>query len=175
MRLIETKTLTSAQTSIEFINIPQIFDDLFIKLSLRAATGTSYYLDVGVFVNNQTSTAWRGLYAVNTSPATNAGNFNISSVMNGITTTSNTFSNSEIYIPSYRSTGTKLIISDSVAENNSSTQYVLNLSVNSIVNSAAITQITIQDAFGSASFDTNSSVSLYGITKGSDGIVTTTP
>jgi hypothetical protein len=169
MKLIATQTLDSAQPSITFGNIPQNFTDLFINLSLRANSGTTHYLDVELDFNNETASQWRGLYATGTTPGTNSGSFNIAAGMNGNITTANTFSNCQIYVPNYSSTGLKSISSDFMAENNSSTEFLLSVAANAITNSASVTQITIRDAFGSANFAAGSTASLYGIGGVGDG------
>ena len=169
MELIQTQIIASAQSSFVFTNIPQTFDDLLVKFSLRAATGTGHYLDVELDLNGESSRTWRGLYAITPTPDSNSGNFNIAAAMNGNTTNINTFSNGEIYLPNYRSTSVKSISSDYVAENNSTTQFNVSIGANVITNGAAVSQITLRDGFGTANFATNSSVSLYGITRGSFG------
>jgi hypothetical protein len=171
MTLIETKTLGSAQAQIVFTAIPQTFDDLVVKLSLRAATGTGHYLDVEMDFNGESARAYRSLYTVGTTAASGFGSFNIVAGANGNGSTTNTFSNAEVYVPNYTSTAIKSLSCDGVAENNSSTQYFLAIAANSITNSTAVTEITLRDAFGSVNFATGSSVSLYGIKKGTDGIV----
>jgi hypothetical protein len=175
MKLIESKTLGSAQAQIQFTSIPQTYDDLLVKLSLRANSGTGHYLDIEVDFNGESARAWRGLYALGSSPASGTGSFNIVAGANGNGSTANTFSNAEFYVPNYKSTAVKCISSDGVAENNSGSLWFLAIAANSITNSTAVTEITLRDAFGSVSFAAGSMVSLYGITKGSDGIVTTSP
>jgi hypothetical protein len=168
MTLIETKTLGSAQAQIVFTAIPQTFDDLVVKLSLRAATGTGHYLDIEMDFNGESARAYRSLYAIGTTAASGFGSFNIVAGANGNGSTANTFSNAEVYVPNYTSTAIKSLSCDGVAENNSS-QYFVAIAANSITNSTAVTEITLRDAFGSINFATGSSVSLYGIKKGSSG------
>jgi hypothetical protein len=171
MTLIETKTLSSAQAQIVFTAVPQTFDDLVVKLSLRAATGTGHYLDVEMDFNGESARAYRGLYSISLTPASGQGSFNIVAGANGNGSTANTFSNAEVYVANYTSTAVKSLSCDGAAANNSGSQFFLALAANSITNSTAVTEITIRDAFGSVNFATGSSVSLYGIKKGTDGIV----
>jgi len=181
MKLIESKTLATAAAQIEFTSIPQTYTDLVLKYSLRSSARTSpaseYYEDIDITFNGESARTFRGLYAINTTPASGSlTTFNIVGFSNGYASTSNTFSNGEIYIPNYTTTGVKSLSNDAIAENNSGSQFSLTIAANTITNSAAVTTITIFMPFSAGSnFVSGSMISLYGILKGSDGIVTTSP
>lgn len=82
----------------------------------------------------------------------------------GNTATANTFNNLSAYIPNYTASNFKQIISDSVGENNSATDNLINLSSCLIRSTSPITSLTFS-ANGN-SFNQYSTFTLYGITKG---------
>jgi hypothetical protein len=167
MKLIETKTLGTAAASIEFTSIPQTFTDLVLMTSLRASTATN---DAGLIINgsdaNQSQTQLQGTGTAASSSATAFDIFLICSSGD----TANTFSNSTHYFPNYTGSTNKSFSVDSVSENNASQAFQRIIAgLNS--STAAITSISMYPASGN--FVIGSTVSLYGILKGSDGIVTT--
>jgi hypothetical protein len=163
---------SAGSTQFEFTNIPQLYDDLVIKASVRNSS-SNFYDDIDISFNGESSRSWRALYYVPTSVASNASvNFNIVGQTSGTPVTASNFTSMDIYIPNYRSTGLKAMSSDAVIANNSATQYAMVFAANSITNGAAITQINLFHAFGVYNFVQFSSATLYGITKGSSGGVT---
>jgi hypothetical protein len=88
----------------------------------------------------------------------------------GTSNTANTFSNDISYIPNYTSSVAKNFSTDSVDENNGTTAY-LNIVANAWTGTAAITSFKLSNFF-SSNFIAGSTISLYGVTSGSDGIVT---
>ena len=173
MKLIQTITLTSAQANIEFTSIPQTFTDLVLFISGRdsASTGTIYLL------LNNTTTGYtmrrlngQGSAANSDSPATIDFNWN----MTGTNETANTFGNSSVYIPNYTGSTNKSVSIDGVPESNQTTFIGAQMSLVAGLwsNTAAITSIKL---LANTSYVAGSTASLYGILKGSDGIVTTTP
>lgn len=172
MKLIETKTLAVDTASISFTSIPQDATDLLVLLSLRSTPTVdpagSYYV---IAINGGgTSISTRYLQGTGTSVAASTlANFAGIASSNG--GTSNTFSNDTIYLPNYTSSAAKSYYTDSVTENIASGAYqtIINGLWN---NTSAITTMTFTASSGS--FMTGSRISLYKITKGSDGIVTTT-
>ena len=166
MTLIETQTLASAAASIEFTSIPQDATDLLIKISGRTSGAAAAIL---IAFNGSTSSFSArillgvGASAVTYTNAREAGTFN------GAGDTSNTFGNTDVYIPNYTGSTNKSYSADSVTENDGTSAY------QSIVaglwsNTDAITSLAIS---GSSNLEAGSTISLYKITKGSDGIVTT--
>jgi hypothetical protein len=85
-------------------------------------------------------------------------------------TTANTFGNGAYYIPNYTGSQNKSVSIESVQENNG-TEVFLTITAGLIANSAAISTLTLTSV--AANLVAGSTASLYGITKGSDGIVTT--
>jgi hypothetical protein len=175
MKLIETRTLGTAAGAIEFTSIPQNFTDLQVLISGRSTNASN--VNNGIIQFNGvggTSYASRRLFgnsgAVNSEAITNNDSvFQIS--QNGANTTANTFSISTIYIPNYRVSAAKSFSVNSVTENKSATQGVIQtvMLIGLFNNTAAITSIRLTTDNNWAA---NTTVSLYGITSGSDGITT---
>jgi hypothetical protein len=174
MTLIQTTTLGTAASSIEFTSIPQTFTDLFAFISGRSASATN---DDGIRIRfNFDTTAGnytaRRLFGTGTTTGSDTL-YTGTVAFTGSGRTANTFANTSIYIPNYTSSTSKGFSVDGVSENNASSS-TLGLSALSWVGTAAITSITFFPDTGPTLF-AGSTISLYGITKGSDGIVTTSP
>jgi hypothetical protein len=166
MKLIESKTLGTAQSTIVFTSIPQDGTDLIALLSLRNAEGTNT-----ATLSFNTGGTYTNRWLVGTGSSANGGDSRYDYVANQGTFTASTFGNSSIYIPNYTSSSTKSYSSDGVAENNATgTATVIFAGLWS--GTDAITSITFT-AGGGGNFAIGSIISLYKITKGSDGIVTT--
>lgn len=172
MQLIESKTLGSAQASIEFTNIPQTFTDLYLVTSVRSA-GASSTDNVRIQINGATSGHnSRVLYGtgsgVGSTSDSNTSNFPFI-YSGGTNFTSNTFNNASAYFPNYSGSTTKSMSSDSVMENNG-TEAFQSIQAGLFNSTDAISSIKIY--FAAANIAQYSSASLYGITKGSDGTTT---
>jgi hypothetical protein len=166
LTLIETKTLLSAAASIEFTSIPQDGTDLFLLASLRANNGG--IPNDTFFAFNGSSPTGRLIYGTGGVAGSSAA---VLAISNGGGATSNTFSNISLYIPNYTSSSNKSFSVDSAMENNASESYQ-NIAAGLWSNTAAITSVRFT-ADASALYVIGSTISLYKITKGSDGIVTT--
>jgi len=170
MKLIESKTLGSTQNAIEFTSIPQDATDLVILCSVRTTnTGpTGVYISFNGstssfssrYLDGNGSSVSRGTLARYAGNATDAAH------------TANVFSNIMTYIPNYTGGANKSYSTDSVTENNGTGAYQ-DLVAGLWSNTAAITSLAIASSPGD--LVAGSTISLYKITKGSDGIVTTTP
>jgi hypothetical protein len=175
MKLIESKTLGTAQASIEFTSIPQTFTDLFVMVSGRSS-GSGNTDDCGVTVNGTTSgysgRALQGSGSAASSFTDIAGGARFAYLfsVSANSSTANTFGNGSIYIPNYTGSTNKSFSFDSVDEGNATAQRQT-LAAGLLSNTAPITSIKIGPENGN--FAIGSMISLYGITKGSDGIVTT--
>jgi hypothetical protein len=174
MKLIESKTLATATASIEFTSIPQTFTDLVMVISARSSRATEIRDEVQIQFNGDTSSNYstRTLRGSGSAAISNTGGTTALTRLDvpASGATSNTFGNQSVYIPNYTSAVAKSASTDSVMENNAteSYQYIIAGLWN---NTAAITSILLKPEVGQ--FTTGSMVSLYGILKGSDGIVTT--
>jgi hypothetical protein len=171
MQLIETKTLGAAAASIEFTSIPQTFTDLYLLCSIR--TNRVDTVDGGIVRFNDITTGYTGRVLLGTGSSTLGATRTIIG-MGGLTgnlATSNTFSNNSIYIPNYTSSNNKSVGVEGVTEHNESAASQ-GIEAGHWNNSAAINKIAILPEAGTQLL-AGSTISLYGITKGSDGIVTT--
>jgi hypothetical protein len=170
MKLIETKTLGTAAASIEFTSIPQTFTDLVVLMSCR--TNRALIIDGLVLNLNGSAVSFTGrkLQGDGSSPGTETTTTEVGHAP-GNTATANTFSNVYLYIPNYTGSTNKSLSSDAVSENNATAAYQTLYAV-LWSNTAAITSLRIAPLVGTE-LSIGSTISLYGITKGSDGIVTT--
>jgi hypothetical protein len=170
MKLIESKTLATATSSISFTSIPQDGTDLLVLAFLRS-TNTADYTAIQ-FNGSSSSFSSRNLFGNGSTASSNSRSDNLMvQTMNPSDYTANTFASTSIYIPNYTGSTNKSFSVDSCLENNA-TLTVLGLQAFLWSNTAAITSLTIQNGAGST-LTIGSTISLYKITKGSDGIVTT--
>ena len=160
---IATVTVGSGgAATIDFSSIPSTYTDLCIKLSSR--TNRAFPVDgVLIALNGSTSSFTNkyiegdGVSAYSSSTARVAAN------ATGTTATSNTFANSDIYIPNYAGSSNKSFSGDSVTENNA-TGAIADLLANLWSNTAAITSISLSPLLGTL-FTQYSTATLYGILK----------
>ena len=174
MKLIESKTLATAAASIEFTSIPQDGTDLVALISLRG--NNSGVADDPIYrFNSDSGSNYSYRFLVGDGSTATSGSaattFNYLGNSNGNTSTSNTFGNQILYIPNYTSSSAKSSSVDSVSENNATNAFQ-RIVANLWTGTAAITTFTVTSAT-STQFLAGSTISLYKITKGSDGIVTT--
>jgi hypothetical protein len=180
MKLIESKTLGTAQASIEFTSIPSTFTDLVFLCSLRSNRTADVQENVRVSFNGSTSGySERLLYGTGSGAASLSGsgsyfNFAVYSATAGAT--SNTFNNTMLYIPNYAGSTNKSISTDNVTENNATAAFQ-SIQAGLWSNTAAINSVAFTVGFAefATTLQAGSTISLYGILKGSDGIVTTSP
>ena len=157
----------SSTTSFLFNNIPQTFTDLLIKCSWRSANNSAGYT-TQILMNNL---GGNGIYSHTTLTGNGATVSSINAIPSGITygyggvineasTTSNTFTNMDIYIPNYTSSLVKQYTVDGATENNATTAYVYSIA-NLSQNSAPVTSIYLSPF--SQTLVAGSSVTIYGI------------
>jgi len=146
--------------SIDFSSIPSTYTDLVLKISART-TRVDFSDAISLSINgssaNQTSRYLEG-------GGTAAGSGSLSSFRtqaSAATSTSNTFGNSEFYIPNYAGSNNKSASSDGVSENNATSASAW-LVANLWSQTAAINQLTITD-LNSATFVQYTTATLYGI------------
>lgn len=159
--LISSTTVGAGGTSaITFSSIPATYTDLCLKLSLR------YNIAIiagglGLTLNGSTAN-FTYRYLEGNGSAASSGNGTGSFIGNsvGASATSNTFSNTKIYIPNYAGSTYKSISIDAVTENNATTAYA-DLLANLWSVTSAINSISID--VGANSFVQYSTAYLYGI------------
>jgi hypothetical protein len=159
--LLETIALTQSAASVTFDNLPTSgYTDLKIVMSVRnsnAANSAQVLTTVNGSAGSSKVLRGNGATASSFSDATNMETARASAA----SSTSNTFSNIELYIPNYASAVAHSISSDGVSEDNGTTAYA-ELSAGLTTSTAAITSLTF-DFGGSGNFVANSTFSLYGV------------
>ena len=169
MTLIQTKTLGAAAASIEFTSIPQTFTDLVALCSLRGteSLGTiTFEIRPNSVSTDLSSRTLQG----DGSSASSFTQTLIGPLAPAGTSTANTFGSTIVYIPNYSGSTNKSFSIDNVTENNATTAGQ-RITAGLWSNTSAIT--SLQFTVTSNNIAIGSTISLYGITKGSDGIVTT--
>jgi hypothetical protein len=168
MKLIESKILVSDAASIEFTSIPQDRSDLLLLASLRTVRSNQKDDALSLWFNgsntNRTIRVLYGDQGVGNASFTNL----LDAAANGGSSTANTFANIAIYIPKYNSGIPKVYSSESVSENNAAPAFTM-IGAGLWNSTAAITSLKLQSS-ENFSLTAGSSISLYSITAGSDGI-----
>ena len=162
--LLETIALTQAASSVTFDNLPTSgYTDLKVVMSARDSSASTRVIPTLTFNGSTTGYSSKALYGVNgsTTGSDNGASTYIDwSYVTGDTATASTFSNTEVYIPNYRSSNNKSVSIDFSAETNSASSGILGIAAGLWSNSAAITSITFT---ATANFLANSTFSLYGV------------
>ena len=164
--LIKGETIASSAASYTFTAIPSTFTDLVVRLSTRMATGT--FGEFSVQFNSDSSALYSNtvLYGSGSAADTynNSGSTSLNGILNteGSSQTANTFSNNELYVPSYTVSQSKPVSAASATENNATTAYI-SVQAGLYRSNTAITSITLIDNINSRSFAAGSSFYLYGI------------
>ena len=154
-------------SSIDFLNIPQNYTDLVLKISGKSALAGYPGDDLVIrFNSDATTTAYSYRRLTSNGSGTGSENnnsygFNIGGWATAATATANTFASTEIYIPNYTSGNYKSSSVDSVTENNATTAYT-QLAANLWNSTTPINSIKIFSA-NLANIAQYSTVHLYGI------------
>jgi len=167
-QLISSNTLSTTAASVTFSSIPATYTDLIIKVSARnAGTANAYPSIMRVRLNSDTSSIYSSTYVYGQDNA--AGSFNESNTdrigayaSNSNTSTSNTFSNVEIYIPSYTASQNRSVSVNGAAEINATTANINAASAGLYRSTTAVSSITLSSG-NSQDFVSGSSFDLYGI------------
>jgi hypothetical protein len=156
--LINSTTVGSGGTaSVTFSSIPATYTDLVVKSSIRCDANNA---DAGLYLNGSSATtSFIELFGNGASTSSVSRSYDLL-LMNPSSSTSNTFSNTEHYIPNYASSNYKSVSLDSLTENNGTTAYIR---VGAMLwsNTSAVTSVTLYP--GSGNFVQYSSFYLYGI------------
>ena len=165
--LLETITVGEAgASSVTFNNIPQSgYTDVKVVYSVRTTGGSGQWMNLSLSFNGLT-TNWSNKYLYGTGSAAGSNgtstNFYAAGVGNPSTTTANTFSSGELYVPNFAGSNAKSVSYDTVTENNGTSALIQ--SGAALWNStAAITSLTIAPESGVGNFAQYSTFSLYGL------------
>ena len=161
-QLIEAKTLTTTSSSVTFTSIPQTYTDLLVKLSVKQDGANA-----GLFLRPNSSTtnlSHRKMYADSVSVSGDSGSI-IFIFCNGSWSTSNTFTNTDVYIPNYTSSNYKSVSIDSVATSNTASAGLSFLAFVAGLwsDTTAISSLNFVPEGGGANFISGSTFYLYGI------------
>jgi hypothetical protein len=151
---------SAGASSIDFTSIPQGYTDLLIKLTSRTSSAV---LETNVMIGFNGSTAnFTNKYVAGNGSGTFSGSYSrLAGKSPAATATSNTFGNTEIYIPNYAGSANKSYSTDSVAETNA-TNITMQLNAGLWSITTAISSIELTSD-GSDSFAQYSTATLYGI------------
>ena len=163
--LISSNVLTSTAASVTFSSIPSTYTDLVLRFSARNDIGATQRT-VQIEFNGSAGTAY-SITAMSGNGASASSN-RLSAQASGFDSagqvpsgyTASTFSNVELYIPSYLASNNKAFSITSTTENNSTTSYLF-ATAGLWSNTAAITQVKLTS--NADNFVSGSSFYLYGI------------
>jgi len=160
-KLAEVTVGATAVASIDFNNIPQNYNDLMLKISVRSNRASNWD-NSQLKINGSTSNITNRYISGNGASAA-SGTLTVLYIgdVPAATATSSTFGNQEIYIPNYAGSTNKSLTIDSVAENNATTAYVY-LSANLWSSVTTISSLSIFSGNGD-SFVQYSPATLYGV------------
>lgn len=161
---IASQTLGANAASVTFSSIPATYTDLVLRMSVRQNYPSDFYyfqIRINSITSGYSYTSVSGDGSTASSGRnTGLGFYRILS-SNANTSTSNTFSNHEFYIPNYNSSTNKPALEFSASETNATTA-VQGAVAHLMSNTAAISSITILNP-STYNFVTGSSFYLYGI------------
>ena len=142
--LIASSTVgAGGASSISFSSIPATYTDLSLFISMRTSQAGSNFTGSLTFNGSSTSYSGRRLYGNGATAAsgTSGTTYVYIGEVNGSSTTSNTFTNINLYIPNYASSNNKSVSIDAVYETNATTAYAQLIS-SLWSNSSAISSIS---------------------------------
>ena len=166
--LISSNVLGSSAASVTFSAIPSTYTDLLLKCSARATASSVYPDSILANFNGDTSaiysmTSVYGEKATASSYRRSSDTFlMILQSINGGTSTSNTFSNVELYIPNYAGNANKCMSASFATEANTDTNLYWTVGVEAGLYATTTAISSIALTLGS-SFASGSSFYLYGI------------
>jgi hypothetical protein len=164
-KLISSNVLSTSAASITFSSIPSTYTDLVIKTSTRSSAAGGVFMQLnGDTSSLYSTTRLRGSGSggtVNSGRTTSAANLYFGLDVYS-TSTANTFTSQEIYIPNYTIAKNKAISNFLVQENNlAGTDTNIDIQAGLYGSTTAITSVTILKT--SDNFVSGSSFYLYGI------------
>jgi hypothetical protein len=151
---------SGGQATITFTTIPSTYTDLVVKYSGRNS-GAGAGIDLYISFNGSTANLLaRRLHGTGSTTASYSGSTGDIGVDQSASTTASTFSNMEVYIPSYAGSVNKTYSADAVQENNAIAAYA-QITAGQWSQTAAITSITLTPLSGN--FVQYSTAYLYGV------------
>jgi len=167
MTLISTTTVgAGGTTSIDLTSIPATATDLYVVCSLRLGSAQDAVI---MKLNPATSQTYTSRFLQGFVTGVSSGSVDgYIGAASGTDQTSNTFSSHSIYIPNYTASTAKTFSADAASEVNSGSQPYIVIARTTSNLTAAVNAISFT-TFGAGSFAQYSTVSLYGILKGSGG------
>ena len=139
---IATVTVGSGGTSsIDFTSIPGTYTDLLVKASVRS-NQANIANSLGINFNGSSANFTSRFIEGSGSTVSSFTSNQIIGNANGTSSTSNTFSSVEVYIPNYAGSNNKSFSADGVTENYASTAYAT-LGAGLWSQTAAITSVAI--------------------------------
>jgi hypothetical protein len=170
VKIASTTVGSGGAASIDFTSIPGTYTDLCLKLSLRGSASGAYNYANLVFNNDTAGSPYATKIIYGDGTTTGSTGYNTGgtpyisgNLSNYSTATSNTFSNSETYIPNYAGSANKSVSIDAVAENNATSPNGVYMTAALWANSSALNRITVSPVSGT--FAQYSTATLYGIKK----------
>lgn len=168
--LISSNVLSTAAASVTFSSIPATYTDLVLRIGVRSTAAGIYPDGLQTTFNGSSAANYSQtfLYADAATPSSsgysNQTLMNILATVNGGTSTSNTFSNIEIYIPDYAGSKNKTLNTSLATETNSTSNLVWTIGSYAGLwsDTAAISSIAFNCG---ANLEAGSSFYLYGIKK----------
>jgi hypothetical protein len=159
--LIESQVLGSSAASVTFSAIPATYTDLVLRVSARTDADDTSLITFNGTTTGYSITRLNGNGATATSTrSSSAVSISARGMNNATGTTANTFSNAEVYIPSYTVSQNKPLSSFGTPEDNA-TNVFMSVGASLWQNAAAITSINLAAQGGN--YVTGSSFYLYGI------------
>jgi hypothetical protein len=160
---IQTYTLTGTTASVTFSNIPQNYTDL--KVVVNARTDRASVNDIMLLSFNGSTASFSARYLEGNGSSAGAYSDQARGFGNaaGANATSNTFGNTELYIPNYAGSTNKSWSGDGVNET-SATAAFSSLFAGLWSSTAAITSIALTG--NSSNFVSGSTFTLYGVSNG---------
>lgn len=144
---------------IEFTSIPSTYTDLCVKLSVRSNQANNAN-SLAIRFNGSSANFTARIIEGSGSGVSSFTATDIVGNVQGTSSTSNTFTSVEVYIPNYAGSTNKSFSTDGVTENNGTTAYAT-LAAGLWSQTAAITSVR----FSIGNFVQYSTATLYGISK----------
>lgn len=163
LKVIQHVELGSDTTSITLSNIPQTFNDLLLKFSVRVFAVGQDSESIGLGINGLGFQRWRFGGGNGVSPTSGNENFDSDWIFAARPSTANIFASGEAYILGYtNTTRPKTPLITSVAEVNGASAFAI-FSTGFRDSNAAVTSLRLGQSGTSNPLRTFSSVTLYGI------------